>query len=33
MCPASSGPKMVRGDIERMMGAVLARLERRDDAR
>ncbi|WP_374362761.1 SRPBCC family protein [Pseudoduganella danionis] len=31
--PGILGAKMVRGDIERMMGAVLARLERRDDAR
>ncbi|WP_348700425.1 SRPBCC family protein [Duganella fentianensis] len=29
--PGILGAKMVRGDIERMMGAVLARLDRRDE--
>ena len=29
--PGILGAKMIRGDIERMMGAVLARLDRRDD--
>jgi ribosome-associated toxin RatA of RatAB toxin-antitoxin module len=31
--PGLLGAKMIRSDIERMMGAVLARLDRRDDAR
>lgn len=31
--PGLIGSKMIRSDIERMMGAVLARLDRRDDAR
>lgn len=31
--PGLIGSKMIRNDIERMMGAVLARLDRRDDAR
>ena len=29
--PGILGSKMIRGDIERMMGAVLARLDRKDD--
>jgi ribosome-associated toxin RatA of RatAB toxin-antitoxin module len=31
--PGILGAKMIRGDIERMMGAVLARLDRRDEPR
>jgi len=31
--PGILGAKMVRGDIERMMGAVLARLDRREEAK
>ena len=31
--PGILGAKMVRGDIERMMGAVLARIDRRDEGR
>nr|WP_286159187.1 SRPBCC family protein [Janthinobacterium sp. HH01] len=31
--PGILGAKMIRGDIERMMGAVLARLDRREDAK
>jgi ribosome-associated toxin RatA of RatAB toxin-antitoxin module len=31
--PGILGSKMIRGDIERMMGAVLARLDRRDEPR
>jgi ribosome-associated toxin RatA of RatAB toxin-antitoxin module len=31
--PGLLGSKMIRSDIERMMGAVLARLDRRDEAR
>ncbi|MYM33107.1 cyclase/dehydrase [Duganella sp. FT50W] len=31
--PGLIGSKMIRGDIERMMSAVLARIDRRDDAR
>jgi ribosome-associated toxin RatA of RatAB toxin-antitoxin module len=31
--PGILGSKMIRGDIERMMGAVLARIDRRDEPR